>query len=420
LKRLLSASKGIPKIFLSDGKVPPPKRDLAKEPFTYFLHNPGKKELAGFIRRVEEERKSRSEADDLRKKNSFLERELAFFEQMNTVLFGAAGDTDILSTLLQKTREKMDAETCILFLIDRFLLTDRETGELVPERTESLLRKPVMRHVKLISEKVAGDVSQEGKPLFVKNARVDFKNFFKNGSSKGRICSIISVPIRSKGSVIGVLELINRTSGREFEREDMAALNKFIGHLSLVVERATLYEKMEELVITDDLTKLFNTRYMHRSIETEVLRSNRYTGSVSLIFMDIDYFKHINDNYGHLVGSKVLVEMARLLITHLRDVDIVARYGGDEFVMILPQTPPLRAGKTAERIRQTVEDHTFLAKEGYNLHITASFGVASYPESARTKEDLLRMADEAMYRVKHDTRNGVYTIIPEAPAEPGG
>jgi diguanylate cyclase (GGDEF)-like protein len=127
--------------------------------------------------------------------------------------------------------------------------------------------------------------------------------------------------------------------------------------------------------------------------------------------MDLDYFKDINDNYGHLVGSKVLVEVGQILINQLRSIDTVARYGGDEFVIVLPQTMLKNAMVIAERMRKALASHTFLKSEGYSLRLSASFGVASYPESAKSKEDLIKLADESMYSVKKRARNGVYAII---------
>jgi len=196
-----------------------------------------------------------------------------------------------------------------------------------------------------------------------------------------------------------------------FTKDDLDLLVKLMDYAALSIERVSLYHKMAELAITDDLTKLFNSRYLNRTIEVEIHRCERSRTSVSLIFMDIDYFKQVNDHHGHLVGSKLLVEVSQLLIRSLRSIDIVARYGGDEFVVVLPQTPPDVAAKVAERIRKAIAQNTFLKKDGYIIKITASFGVSSYPESAKTKEELLKLADEAMYRVKNYTRNGVYAII---------
>jgi diguanylate cyclase (GGDEF)-like protein len=263
-----------------------------------------------------------------------------------------------------------------------------------------------------MGEGIAGWVAREGIPVVVPDVSKDERFLGKiDNAIHFKTKSLMCIPVRINEEVIGVLELVNKTTGEPFRKEDLDLLMRFVDLTAIAIERTSLYQKMTELAITDDLTKLFNTRYLNRTIEIEIQRSSRYNTSLSLIFMDVDYFKRINDGFGHLIGSKVLVEMGQLLLKSLRTVDIVARYGGDEFVIVLPQTPPKAATQIAERMRKSIEQNTFLKKEGYSLKLTASFGVASYPESAASKDDLIRLADDAMYRVKNQTRNAVYAIV---------
>jgi diguanylate cyclase (GGDEF)-like protein len=292
------------------------------------------------------------------------------------------------------------------------LLIDEATGELVFDKTTGRKSKQIQKFRLKMGEGIAGWVAQEGIPIIVPDVSKDTRFLGKiDIAVHFKTKSLMCVPIKSNEQVLGVIEIVNKTTGEPFKKEDLDLLLRLVDEIAIAIERTSLYQKMTELAITDDLTKLFNTRYLNRTIEVEIQRSSRYGTSVSLIFMDIDHFKVINDGYGHLVGSKVLVEMGQLLLKSLRTVDIVARYGGDEFVIVLPQTPPQAAVQIAERMRKSVETFTFLKKEGYALKLTASFGVASYPESAKSKDELIRFADEAMYRVKFQTRNAVYAIV---------
>jgi len=406
LRELLRASKGIPKLLIFHDKNAKSLLDWLRESHVYPLYNPSESELSRFAIRLIKEFSALKAEQELKKELEIIKKEIKFYEDINKLLTSTVDINKILIMIMKRVKELTSAGAWSI------LMVDLETGDLVFENVEGVSKKKIKKFRLKPGEGIAGWVAQTGIPVVVPDVSKDPR--FSSRIDKAthyKTKTLMCVPIKSKDQTLAVLEIINKTTGEPFTENDLNLLLKFVNQAALALEHASLYQKMEELVITDDLTKLFNTRYLNRTIETEVIRSNRYHTSVSLIFMDIDYFKHINDNYGHLVGSKVLVEMGQLLINQLRTIDIVARYGGDEFVMVLPQTSPADAVRIAERIRKSVEQNVFLKKEGYNLRLTSSFGVASYPESAKSKEELLRVADEAMYRVKHSTRNGVFAII---------
>jgi diguanylate cyclase (GGDEF)-like protein len=170
--------------------------------------------------------------------------------------------------------------------------------------------------------------------------------------------------------------------------------------INLGFENAYRFLGAREMIYTDDLTGLFNHRYLHMALEKEISRASRYDLKFSVIFIDLDHFKEINDTHGHLAGSKTLSEVAEILRNSVREVDTLFRYGGDEFTGLLVETDSEGAKIAAERMRSSIEAATFLKEEGINARITATIGYATYPDHTSDKFDLIDMADHAMYNGK--------------------
>ena len=185
----------------------------------------------------------------------------------------------------------------------------------------------------------------------------------------------------------------------EFEIWTQRALERF----RLSLENARLREEN----LRDDLTSAYNRRYLECFLEEELERCRRYKHPLSILFLDLDHLRFVNDAFGHLAGSQVLIEVAEVIQKELRKVDRVFRFGGDEFVAALPETTLHAAYEVANRLCRVVKEYPFRVGEGSEVYITASIGIASYPEDGESGEELLRRADEAMYRVKETTRDGV-------------
>ncbi len=212
-------------------------------------------------------------------------------------------------------------------------------------------------------------------------------------------------PLSSRERAIGVLAL-GSTLERAFDETTLARLQPLADAVALAFENVRLFQKTRQLSITDEITPLFNFRYFHQALDRELKLVNRYGSTLSLLFVDLDRFKPINDQYGHLRGSRTLREVGFLIRAAVRETDIPARYGGDEFVVILPQTEGAPARVLAEKLRRLVEGHTFLQEEGINARLGVSLGVATYPAEATTKEALIRLADKRMYEDKASRRTG--------------
>jgi diguanylate cyclase (GGDEF)-like protein len=343
----------------------------------------------------------RDENKALKAELKTIRKELTTFEEIAKIFAAATDLNENFSAIMKRVKAATGAKAWSLQLADEPFL--KTIALKVPGNIQKLSFKA--------SDGISGHVLKKGIPLIVHDALED-KRFHRetDGFKRMKIKSLLCVPLKIKSRTVGVLRLINKNSGACFTVMDRKFLLDVAYCAGMSMERTYLYKRIEEISVTDDLTALYNVRFLHQYLDIEIERSRRYGSLFSLIFMDIDNFKKVNDRFGHLTGSKVLVEMSRVLKKNLRKVDIIIRYGGDEFVIILPQTPKESGLYVAERLRKVIERTIFLKKEN-PLRLTSSLGVASFPDNASTREELLKIADHAMYRGKFSTKNVVFAAI---------
>jgi two-component system cell cycle response regulator len=219
--------------------------------------------------------------------------------------------------------------------------------------------------------------------------------------------------VTDEGTLVGAVAVLAPEEPSHAAAENAAFLCR---HLAIALRNLGHLKQAEHLAYLDDLTHLYNTRYLEVALVREVSGGRPFT----VLFMDLDHFKTVNDQHGHLSGSRLLVEVARVLRACVRDEDVVVRYGGDEYVVLLVGIDSGGGLKVAERIRRAIEDHRFLSREGARVRITASIGLASHPEHASKPAEILDFADRAMYRGKRSTRNVVYMASKDLPPVPAG
>ena len=282
--------------------------------------------------------------------------------------------------------------------VDAELSVIAEEG-LTPMLTPSLWAAGhwVMRHG---SEFVGGDLQRD------------------NRAPKGATGSAIAFPLVCRHRTVGVLVGLDPAPSASVPILGAALASSFRSILespAIALDNALALQKAEAVSVTDDLTRLYNSRYLNLVLRRESKRASRSGRPLSLLFLDLDGFKQVNDTHGHLAGSKALVEAAGIIRVSARETDVAARFGGDEFSIVLPDTGREGAVSVAERIRDRVAACKFLESDGLSIHLTASIGVATLPDVAASAEELLRAADAAMYRVKDAGKNGIH-IAQEASA----
>jgi diguanylate cyclase (GGDEF)-like protein len=341
--------------------------------------------------------------------------EIAVFQELGKALTSSLQLDQVLRTIMEKIDEFLRPDNWSLLLLDE----DKQElyFELAVGKASQALKDVRIK----FGQGIAGWVAQHGETVVVPDTAKDTRFFSKvDEKTKTETQSIVAVPVKFRDTCLGVIELINCIGPEGFDPRDLKLLEALSDFAAIALENARHVKKIHELTITDDCTTLYNARHMGFILETEIYRSQRYNYEFSIVFIDLDHFKQVNDTHGHLVGSRLLAEIGNALKEHCRLIDFAFRYGGDEFVILLPQTAKESALNVARRLHKLVREKTWLVAEGLNIRLTPSVGVACYPLDSRTKEGLLHLADEAMYLVKNTRRDGVAAahvgILPDSVA----
>jgi diguanylate cyclase (GGDEF)-like protein len=324
----------------------------------------------------------------------------------------------ILSTL----SEQMDVERTLAvvkklirknFPVAQYslMLIGASGDKLVLRSHFGLPRKEAQNGCYNLDENIFGEALKRGQHIYVPNvqsAPVSYKYHSKNSDITG---AFLSLPLIAKsGRVVGVINL-SRRRRNSFAAKEIDLLRKIAGQLGQVLDTISVYHQTRELSITDELTRVFNRRYFNQRFEREMQRAQRYHRPLALIMLDIDHFKVFNDTHGHLWGDAVLKQVAQTLEESLRKADILARFGGEEFVVLLPEIDKAHGQQVAEKLRRAIETTEFPKAKTQPLgRITVSLGLASFPEDAEGGSDLIHRADQGLYLAKSRGRNqvGVY------------
>jgi diguanylate cyclase (GGDEF)-like protein len=231
-------------------------------------------------------------------------------------------------------------------------------------------------------------------------------NQFEQRGARSNTASVLAVPIRLKGQIIGIISTQSYRA-QAYANDDQELLEMLATHAAIAFENARQFADSQHLASTDSLTSIYNRRKFFELADREYKRAERYERPLAAFMMDLDNFKIINDNHGHPTGDQVLYEIAKICLYELRDVDLLGRYGGDEFTALLPETNISQASVIAERVRAQIEATPILLPGKISVRTTMSFGVAALDKTCTSLSILIERADKALYESKHSGRNKV-------------
>lgn len=302
---------------------------------------------------------------------------------------------EVIKRISAKLRALLKTDDCSIMILDE------KTGELAFCESSGLTHWEMKNIRFYLGEGIAGWVAKNKKPVLIQDVSKD-PRFKIVEDQKRSLGSMISVPLMVKDRVVGVVSLTTRDTEHVFTTNELELVVLMSAHISLALENNRLYE----ISVLDGLTNVYNRRYLEQRLVEEVAYSKRYRKPLSILLLDIDFFKKLNDSYGHQAGDRVLKDVSARLSLALREYDIVARYGGEEFAVVLPTTPKSRAMVIAERLRRSISDEPFQFQE-HTIECTISLGAASLPEDGEDMDSLVAAADRALYEAKEQGRNRV-------------
>lgn len=316
----------------------------------------------------------------------------------------------LISVILDKAIETVNAEKGSLMLYDPSdnTLQVKVVYGLKDKKHEDDINNGIIECQKIKPDiGIAGKVYTEKKSIITNLGGKDPR--FNQFNPDNNVSSLICVPLIAKGECIGIINITNKKNGKLFNKKDLEFVEALANQAAIAVDNAQLYE----LATKDGLTKLYIHRHFYFLLESEIKRVQRYHHVLSLLMLDIDNFKNVNDSYGHLVGDMVLKEIAATIQKTIRHVDIPARYGGEEFTIILPETAALNAITIAERLRKKISEISVKIDDNTYINPTVSIGIAEYPNAADNIKDLIDAADKALYMSKENGKNCIHLYFDE-------
>jgi diguanylate cyclase (GGDEF)-like protein len=326
--------------------------------------------------------------------------DLKVFHELARSLTSSLDLASILRTILEYMDRFIDAELWALLMVDpqhqNLYYASVDGGE--DERFADMRVK--------IGEGLAGWVAQHGETLIIPEAAADPRISMAAHGQRFTVRSAIGLPIRGRKGTHGVLEIFNPNLDEQSDYT-IAFLHILIDYAAIAIENAQDVDRIQQLTITDDVTGLHNARHLYAVLDRELESARRDARPLSLLFLDLDRFKTVNDKHGHLTGSELLGQVGRRILELCRGTDFCFRYGGDEFVILMPATSREEALRMARAIHANLASSTFTLENGLKLSIEASAGIATYPGDGRTVHAILGAADKRMYQVKSTGRGRV-------------